>query len=69
MRRSYPYCAYRGSGLQPRVEVRNGVVHLLCFTGDAAGGDLSYVFSRDYGRTFSTPLRVNSQPGAAMGYG
>jgi hypothetical protein len=56
-------------GLQPQVEVRDGVVHLLYFTGDAARGNLSYVVSRDYGRTFSTPLRVNSQPGAAMATG
>jgi hypothetical protein len=56
-------------GLQPQVEVKDGLVHLLYFTGDSAGGDLSYVLSRDYGRTFSRPLRVNSQPGSAMATG
>jgi hypothetical protein len=56
-------------GLQPQVVEKDGVVHLLYFTGDAAGGDLSYVRSRDYGRTFSKPLRVNSEPGSAMAMG
>ncbi len=56
-------------GLQPQVEVKDGIVHLLYFTGDAAGGDLSYVRSRDYGRTFSKPFRVNSQPGSVMATG
>ena len=57
------------AGLQPQIEVPDRIVHLLYFSGDAAGGDLSYVRSRDYGRTFSRPLRVNSQPGSAMATG
>jgi len=56
-------------GIQPQVIEKDGVVHLLYFTGDAAGGDLHYVRSRDYGRTFSKPIRVNSQPGSAMATG
>ena len=56
-------------GIQPQVVEKDGVIHLLYFTGFAAGGDLNYVRSRDYGRTFSRPLRVNSQPGSAMATG
>lgn len=56
-------------GIQPQVVERDGIVHLLYFTGDPASGDLNYVRSLDYGRTFSKPLRVNSQPGSAMATG
>jgi len=56
-------------GIQPQIVEKDGVVHLLYFTGDAGGGDLKYVRSRDYGRTFSEPMRVNSQPLSAMATG
>jgi hypothetical protein len=56
-------------GIQPQVVERSGVLHLIYFTGEANGGDLNYVQSRDYGRTFSTPIRVNSEPGTAMAIG
>jgi hypothetical protein len=56
-------------GIQPQILDRDGVVHLLYFIGDPAGGDLIYVRSRDYGRSFSKPIRVNSQPGSAMATG
>ena len=46
-----------------------GVLHLIYFSGAPAGGDLYYVRSRDYGATFSTPVRVNSQPGSAIATG
>ena len=57
------------SGIQPQIVERDGIVHLLYFTGDPAKGDLNYVTSRDYGKTFSTPIRVNSEPGTAMATG
>ncbi|HKD06767.1 MAG TPA: hypothetical protein VKB79_12770 [Bryobacteraceae bacterium] len=57
------------SGIQPQIVERGGVVHLLYFTGDPAKGDLNYVMSRDYGKTFSTPIRVNNEPGTAMATG
>jgi hypothetical protein len=57
------------SGIQPQVVERDGIVHLLYFTGDPQKGDLNYVTSRDYGKTFSTPIRVNSEPGTAMATG
>ena len=55
-------------GIQPQVEVRDGVVHLVYFTGEPGHGDLYYVRSRDYGRTFSAPMRVNS-PHSAIAVG
>ncbi len=55
--------------VQPQMVEKDGVVHLLYFTGDASEGDLRYVRSSDYGRSFSKPLRVNSQPGSAMAIG
>jgi hypothetical protein len=56
-------------GLQPQVVEKDGIVHVLYFTGAASGGDLNYVRSRDYGRTFSEPIRVNSQSGSAIATG
>jgi hypothetical protein len=56
-------------GIQPQVVEQNGIVHLLYFSGEPEHGDLNYVRSRDYGRTFSKPIRVNSEPGSAMAMG
>lgn len=56
-------------GIQPEIEVSEGIVHLLYFSGEAEHGDLNYVRSRDYGRTFSKPIRVNSTPGSAIAAG
>ena len=44
-----------------------GALHLAYFSGPTTGGDVFYVTSRDGGATFSPPLRVNSQPGSALG--
>lgn len=57
------------SGIQPQIIEKDGIVHLLYFTGDPKTGDLNYVVSRDYGKTFSKPLRVNSEPGTVMATG
>ena len=58
------------AGIQPEAVVDSaGVLHLIYFSGAPAGGDLYYVRSRDYGATFSTPVRVNSQPGSAIATG
>jgi len=57
-------------GIQPEAVVdRRGILHLLYFTGEPAAGDLFYVRSSDAGQTFSTPIRVNSQPGSAIATG
>ena len=57
-------------GIQPEAAIDSrGVLHLLYFAGEPAGGDLFYVRSNDLGATFSTPIRVNSQPGSAIATG
>ena len=57
-------------GLQPELAVgATGVVHLAYLTGDPAGSDVFYVRSADDGRTFSPPVRVNSEPGSAIAAG
>ena len=57
-------------GLQPRVAVgSDGRLHLLYFAGEAHHGDLFYIRSDDGGASYSTPIRVNSQPGSAVAAG
>ncbi|HXG55933.1 MAG TPA: hypothetical protein VNJ03_11185 [Vicinamibacterales bacterium] len=57
-------------GIQPEaVRDAAGRIHLLYFSGAPAGGDLYYVRSDDDGTTFSSPLRVNSEPGSAIAAG
>src|SRR5262245_38318969 len=53
-------------GIQPQVAVdAKGVVHLVYFKGEPAGGDLFWTTSKD-GIQFKDALRVNSQPGSAV---
>src|SRR4051812_23649602 len=57
-------------GIQPETVVDNhGMLHLLYFSGEAGAGNLFYVRSTDYGKTFSNPVRVNSQDGSAIATG
>jgi hypothetical protein len=50
-------------GLYPQASTDGaGVLHLIYVKGDPMHGDIFYVRSGDAGRTFSQPLRVNSQP-------
>jgi hypothetical protein len=57
-------------GLQPQVaQDADGAVHLLYFTGEAAGGDLWYCRRGEGDSEFSRPLRVNSEPKAAIAVG
>ena len=57
-------------GIQPEAVIdASRTLHLLYFAGAPAAGDLFYVTSRDFGHTFSTPIRVNSQPGSAIATG
>jgi hypothetical protein len=57
-------------GIQPDAGVdERGLLHLLYFAGEARAGDLFYVRSKDYGQTFTTPVRANSQPGSAIATG
>ncbi len=57
-------------GLQPELAVgATGVVHMVYLTGDTSASDVFYVRSADGGRTFSRPVRVNSEPGSAIAAG
>jgi hypothetical protein len=55
-------------GIQPQAVERDGVLHLIYFSGAPEKGELFYVRSRDFGATFSRPLPVNS-PGSAIAVG
>ena len=57
-------------GIQPvaAVDAVTGTVHIVYFRGDAAHGDAFYVHSAD-GTVFSTPTRVNSEPGSVIATG
>ena len=57
-------------GLQPRVALgRDGVVHLVYHLGDVRAGDLYYCRREPGRKSFSRPVRVNQQPGAAVAAG
>ncbi len=56
-------------GIQPQLVERDGVIHLLYFSGDPANGSLFYTRSADYGQTFSKPLPVNDADSGAMAVG
>lgn len=57
-------------GLQPQAVVdEEGALHLVYFAGDSRQGDLFYVRSNNLGRSFSVPLRINSQRGSALATG
>lgn len=58
------------SGIQPEATLdRNGALHLIYFSGEPGAGEIFYVRSKDYGQSFSTPVRVNSQAGSAIATG
>jgi hypothetical protein len=59
-----------GAGLQPQAIVdAKGTLHLVYLKGDPKACDVFYV-RRAAGKTeFSSPLRVNSQPGSAIAIG
>lgn len=58
-------------GIQPEAVADHGgeILHLIYFRGVPAHGDLLYVKSSDGGVTWSSALRVNSQPGTAIAAG
>ena len=59
-----------GEGIQPQVAVdEQGTVHLIYLRGEPSSADIFYVRSADNGKTFSQPVRVNSQPGSAVAAG
>lgn len=56
-------------GIQPQVAMSERVLHMVYFTGDPRHGDVFYTRSTDFGGTFSTAVRVNSQHGSALAIG
>jgi len=57
-------------GLQPQaVTDASGALHLVYFAGEPGGGDIFYVRRGRGEVVFSSPIRVNSQPGSAIATG
>ena len=56
-------------GIQPQTGLKDGTLHLVYYAGESDKGDLFYVRSTDYGKSFSPALRVNSTPGSAIAVG
>ncbi len=57
-------------GLQPQLAVDDrGALHLVYFKGEPLNGNLFYVRSDDDAKSWSPPLRVNSQDGSAVATG
>lgn len=57
-------------GVQPQaLAAADGTVHLVWFSGAPAAGNLLYARRGPTDATFSAPLRVNSQDGAAVAMG
>ncbi len=57
-------------GIQPQALMdAAGTLHLLYFKGAPEAGDLFYVVRRPGDDHFSSPVRVNSQPGSALAKG
>jgi len=58
------------AGIQPQAAVDSrGIVHLIYFKGDAAAGDIYYATLKPGAAGYTTPIRVNSQPGSAIAVG
>src|SRR2546430_2460273 len=57
-------------GIKPQaVADATGTIHLVFFKGTPAGGDLFYARARAGTASFTTPVRVNSEPGSAVAVG
>jgi len=57
-------------GIQPQAAMdESGTLHLIYFAGEPSEGDIFYVRRKANQTEFSTPLRVNSQPGSAIASG
>lgn len=64
------HVAVPDGGLQPQAAIdTRGTIHLIYYKGDPARGDLYYVRRRAADAAFSTPIRVNSDPGSAIAAG
>lgn len=57
------------NGLQPRLLVDGkGTLHALWYSGDDRGGDVFHA-TRNSDKSWSSPVRVNSEPGSAIAAG
>lgn len=57
-------------GIQPQaVTDAGGTLHLIYFAGEPSAGDIFYVRRERGKEDFSSPIRVNSQPGSAVAIG
>jgi hypothetical protein len=57
-------------GIQPQAAVdAQGTIHLIYFKGKPMGGDLFYVRKPAGQSAFSTPIKINSEPGSAIAIG
>jgi hypothetical protein len=57
-------------GIQPQTVLdRDGLLHMIYFKGDAAGGDIEYVERPPGAQDFSRPIRVNSEVRSALAIG
>lgn len=57
-------------GYQPQLAVgQDGTAHVVFLKGDSSHADAFYARVDKTGRSWSKPLRVNSQPGSAIGAG
>jgi len=57
-------------GLQPQAVMdERGASHLIYFAGEPSAGDIFYVRRERGKEDFSSPIRVNSQPGSAVAVG
>jgi hypothetical protein len=58
------------NGIQPQAVMdARGCLHLIYFTGEPGGGDVYYLRREPGKEAFSTPRRVNSQPGSVIATG
>jgi hypothetical protein len=57
------------NGIQPQIALAENGFHLAYFSGDPKHGDVFYARSDDFGRTFSSRSRVNSQAGSVIAIG
>ena len=58
------------NGIQPQASVdTRGVLHLIYYKGDPRAGDVFYVRQEPGAKIFSKPIRVNTEPGAAIAMG
>ena len=57
-------------GIQPVAQVSaGGTLHLIYFAGDPSAGDVFYILQRAGSDAWSSPIRVNSEPGSVIAIG